>query len=97
MIRLLLLCSLGISTLSFQKELNLQAQKAGIELTVDSASVESLAALRKDYDMVLLAPQVRFNLKKVVEFYDNVPVMAIDPESFAVLDVSKILAQLKKL
>lgn len=97
MIRILLLCSLGISSLSFQKELDTQARKAGIPLCIDSASVESAAVVKQKYEMVLLAPQVRFNQKKVSGFFEDITVIAIDPDSFAAADTSRILSELKKL
>jgi PTS system cellobiose-specific IIB component len=72
------------------------ARLEGLDCTIDAFPTSQAAIHGKDADVVLLGPQVRFELKKVQGML-TCPVDAIDMVSYGTLNGRKVLDQAKKL
>ncbi len=66
------------------------AKEKGLELSVHATGIHSYENKWKDYDCILVGPQVRYvipDMKKKV----TIPVCQIEPFDYAIQDVDKIL------
>lgn len=90
--KIILLCAAGMSTSIIVTKMREEAGLAGVEATIEAYPVSEAAAMAKDADIILLGPQVRFNLKKVQSACPGVPVEAIDMKLYGKMDGKGILA-----
>lgn len=56
-------CSAGMSTSMLVKKMQQAAESKGIECKIDALSVNAFEEAIQEYDVCLLGPQVRFQLK----------------------------------
>ncbi len=63
MIRILLACAGGMSTSLLMNKMKDEADKRGIEISVDAIPEKSIEAHLGQFDVLLLGPQVRYVLK----------------------------------
>ncbi len=94
--KIVLLCAAGMSTSILIQRMRDAAKDEGLECTID-AFPTSLAHIQgKDADVVLLGPQVKFELRKVQGLL-SCPVDVIDMVSYGMLNGKKVLEQAIKL
>lgn len=77
--KILLVCSAGMSTSLLVVKMEKAAKEAGIEANIWAVSTDSVDSNMPKADVVLLGPQIRFQLpqmKKKAEKY-NIPVESI--------------------
>ncbi|MDO9592261.1 MAG: PTS sugar transporter subunit IIB [Firmicutes bacterium HGW-Firmicutes-20] len=94
--KIVLLCAAGMSTSLLVNRMREAARLEGLDCTIDAFPTSQAAIHGKDADVVLLGPQVRFELKKVQGML-TCPVDAIDMVSYGTLNGRKVLDQAKKL
>lgn len=95
MMKILLLCSFGISVDVLKKRMmkEIHAQGLAYEIIVSALSEASVAG--KEADIILLTPQVRFNLAKVKHLFPEKQITCITKDDFisgngkAVIDIVK--------
>ena len=92
--KIVLFCSAGMSTSLLVTKMREAAAAQGYEADIDAFAVAD-AANHKDADIVLIGPQVRFQLKKLQSQFDC-PVEAIDMQAYGTMDGAKVIAQAKK-
>lgn len=97
--RILLVCSAGMSTSLVQKKI---AKAFGSEeegWTINAESADLLEEVIDDYDVVLLGPQIAFKKNKLAEIANakNKPLDVINPMDYGMGNGENILAQIKKL
>ena len=92
MIRILLACAGGMSTSLLMEKMRAEAQKRGIEVTVEARSEKSVQKLMGTFDVLLLGPQVRYVLKSMEKMLDGkCPVAVIDMKDYGTMNGSKVL------
>lgn len=94
--KIVLLCSAGMSTSLLVNKMRDAAKKQGYECAIDAYPICSAATSGKDADIVLLGPQVRFQLRKLSEDLDC-PVEAIDPMVYGRMDGEALLKRVKEV
>jgi PTS system cellobiose-specific IIB component len=98
--KILLVCSGGMSTAIVVKALEQQAAKTGRDLTVKAVgSGEFPEAVKGGWDIALVAPQVRHRLAEfqAAAAEAGVPVALIPPQGYSPLGGAVILAEVDKI
>ncbi len=88
---IVLLCNQGMSTSLLVSKMVAEAKESNVECTINAYPV-SEASTHKDADIILLGPQVRFELNKVKEAV-NCPVAVIDIQAYGMVNGKKVLQQ----
>ena len=96
----LVICQFAITSKNMITKIIKCAAEQEDDIHVECASVSEISDLPfAEYDVVLLAPQVRNYLKTVEDICKpyNIPVSPIDVVAYGLQDAEKVLAQMKKL
>ncbi len=99
MIRVLIVCSWGMSTSLLVDSLLAAAIESRLELAVEALSAGEYAARVEECDVVLIAPQIR-HLRKSIEKLANSaskPVALIEPYHYATMNGKAVLGQVFSL
>jgi PTS system cellobiose-specific IIB component len=99
MIRVLIVCSWGMSTSLLVESMLEEAGKEGIELSVEALSAGEYAGRVEECDVVLIAPQIR-HLRKSIEKLaasEHKPVALIEPFHYATMNGRAVLQQTLRL
>lgn len=91
-LRVLLSCSAGLTTSMFADNLNSVAGMLGLDYHFDAVSYMSIYEEAEKYDVILIAPQIGYMLKRLKESITEKPVLQIPTSVFASYDA---LAALK--
>jgi len=98
MIRILLACAGGMSTSLLMEKMRAEAEKRGIEVTVEAHGEKSVGKLLGTFDVLLLGPQVRYVLKSMEKLLDGkYPVAVIDMKDYGSMNGVKVLDTALKL
>jgi len=93
----IMLCNLGMSTGILVKKLEEEAKNRGMEMTVQAYPMVELNDHLEEADAILLGPQIRFALDDIKKQAGNIPVMAIAPQDFGMMNAVKVMDQLLEL
>ncbi len=93
MINIMILCSTGISSAMLKKAMLTDAKLSGIDCQIDCSGIEAGSGLKNAYDVILLTPQARFNLQKIVRMVTPIPVGVLKQEVFDTCNGEKALHQ----
>ncbi|MHA1506745.1 MAG: PTS sugar transporter subunit IIB [Candidatus Asgardarchaeia archaeon] len=86
-VKILVACALGASISFFSQKLKEAAKKRGYELDITERTIDQVHREDiKKYDLVLIAPQVKFHIKSIKERAGDVPVIPIDNFTYAIMD-----------
>lgn len=88
---ILLVCNAGMSTSMMAKKLTEEAAKRGIDADVKAAPLSEIKDHTGDVSAILLGPQVRFVLNDLKGQYPDIPVMAIAPQDFGMMNAKKVM------
>lgn len=94
---IVLFCASGASTSLLVNKMKEAAKAEGLECTIAAYGMNTISANGKDADVILLGPQVRYQLKKVEEAFPDKPVAMIDMTLYGTMNGKGVLAQAKKL
>lgn len=97
---IILACAGGISTSLLANNITILARERGIEVTVEAMSTSALDEGQwRKADVVLLGPQMRFQLDEVAAkgATYHVPVAAIPPQDYAMANAQHVLEQASTL
>ncbi len=92
--KIVLFCSAGMSTSLLVTKMREAAANQGYETDIDAYPVAD-AGKHADADIVLIGPQIRFQLAKLKGQF-SCPVEAIDMQAYGTMDGEKVIAQVKK-
>ena len=95
--KILLACSAGMSTSLLEKSIKDYMKDNGITGTVEAHASEAAKGKIKNFDVVLLGPQVRFMKPAFEEIAGNVPVGVIAPADYALAKGDKVYATAKSM
>ena len=76
--KIILLCNGGLSTGILVKKMKAAADAAGYECEISAAPVSDAEEVGRGADIILLGPQVRFQMD-IVKQQVSCPVVSIDP------------------
>jgi PTS system cellobiose-specific IIB component len=99
MLRIVLLCSAGMSTSMLVTKMRKEVEATGQDIVINAYPEAELSKVINDIDVALLGPQVKFNLAKVKAVCDpkGIPVDVINPADYGLLNGKKVLAFALKL
>lgn len=89
-LKVLLSCSSGLTTGFFAEELNNGAKTLNKNYYFNAVAYNELADAGRDYDMILLAPQISYQQARVQSIFDHTPVASIPAQVFAKYDVGAV-------
>ena len=92
---IVLMCAAGASTSMLVQRMQAAATEEGFACTIEAHPVNQAVDFA-DSDVILLGPQVRFELNKVKEEV-NCPVEAIEMTAYGMMNGKAVLAQARKL
>ncbi len=93
--KIVLLCNGGLSTGILVKKMEAAAQKDSYECEIAAYPVADAEEVGKSADLILLGPQVRFQMD-VVKKQVSCPVISIEPVSYGTMNGEKVLKQARK-
>lgn len=94
--KIILLCAAGMSTSILIQRMRDAAKAQGLDCTIEAFPTSLAQSVGKDADVMLLGPQVRFELRKIQGLMDC-PVDVIDMVSYGTLNGKKVLEQALQL
>lgn len=90
--KILLLCSGGLSTGILVKKMETAAERQGFACKIWAAPAASAGEEGADADLILLGPQVRFQME-TVKAQVSCPVVSIDPAAYGTMNGENVLGQ----
>lgn len=94
---IVLFCAAGMSTSLLVTKMEKAAAEEGFECKIAAYSLNELKAQGPGADIVLLGPQVRYNLDKVKQALPDKPVAVIDMKQYGMMDGKGVIAAVHKL
>lgn len=90
-VRVFAACALGASITFFTSKMVEAAKEHDIDLMVEHNTIDEIYAMDIGvYDVILVAPQVRWHAKRIREMVgDKVPVEEINGQVYAIMDGKK--------
>lgn len=95
--KIYLFCAAGMSTSLLVNRMNDVAVEEGYVSKVEAFPMSDISKRGKEADLILLGPQVRFNLDRVREMYPDIPVETVDTQAYGLMDGKKVLDQAREL
>lgn len=89
--KILLVCAAGMSTSLLVNRMNDAAKKEGIEVEIEAHPVGEVMKYGDAADVILLGPQVRYELKKVKKEFSNKPVEIINMQDYGMMKGENVL------
>ncbi len=90
--KILFVCAGGMSTGLIVKKMEKWAVEKDLDLTVHATGLGGWERQWKDYDCILVGPQVRFKIDEIRSGVE-IPVAQIEPQVYGLQDVDKIMKQ----
>ncbi len=93
--KILVICSGGMSTSMLVKAMVKAAEGINENITVESGSVSGLINMIDKSDLIMVAPQVRHRLEEIKKISDKYckPVALIEPQLYGLIDGKGVLKQ----
>ena len=95
--KIVLLCAAGMSTSLLVNKMKEASISEGLDYDINAYSISEARIYGAEAAVILLGPQVRFNLSKISEEFPNTPVEAIDMVAYGTMDGAKVIARVKEL
>ena len=90
--KILLTCCIGMSTSLLAETMRQSAIEQDRDDTIDVLDIEKAEEVIDQYDVLLLAPQLKHMYKRLVEDYgQTIRIAMIDNKSYGTLDGTKVL------
>lgn len=91
---ILLLCNMGMSTSMLARKMQSEADAQGLDAKVEALSLTEGMDKIDSVDVILLGPQVRFNLDAIKEAVaGKVPVDVVDMTDYGTMNGANVLKQ----
>ena len=95
--RVLLCCSGGMTISYFKMQMNNYLALSHAPYTIDAAALCDVPAIAHRYDLILVAPQIRYATDKLKETIKDVPIDIIPTDIFATYDCAKLYERIQDL
>lgn len=96
MITVRLFCANGFSTAMMCKKIQEEAKLHHTEYDVQALPYSKIAEEGKKADVILLGPQIRYNLKKAQALYPEIPVLVLDMQMYGRMDGKSVYELIQK-
>ncbi|SJZ76681.1 PTS sugar transporter subunit IIB [Anaerorhabdus furcosa] len=97
MLNVLLICSMGASTGALCEKIKKAADQQNYDINIWATSLATANDEIEKSDIILLGPQIRYMLKKIVEAADGRPVEAIDMATYGMMDGEAVFNKVKEM
>ncbi len=94
---ILLVCNAGMSTSILVRNMQKAAAEKGLDCSIEAKSLTQAKKELSDANVVLLGPQVGYELNSVKELAGNTPAAVIDMKDYGAMDGMKVLKTAYKL
>jgi PTS system cellobiose-specific IIB component len=94
--KIVLLCSGGLSTSMLVTKMEAAAKEIDYSAEINAYSLTEASSVTKGADIVLLGPQVRFQLENIKEM-STCPVEIIDMSDYGTMNGKKVLEHVKSI
>lgn len=96
-VNVLLVCQNGMSTGIIKKKIQEEAAKNDVDLIIQAVGIDEVKKEASKYDLVLLAPQIRYAEKAIAKEIDGITrYMVIDSVDFGKMDGASVFHKLMK-
>lgn len=95
--KIVLFCANGFTTAMMAKKLKEAIEKQGLDYDSNAYPYAEIDERGKEADIILLGPQVRYNLKHVQKKFPDKPAIVLDMQTYAVMDGEKIFKQVREI
>lgn len=89
--KILLVCNAGMSTSMLVAKMKKAAEEKSAEVEIEAKSLSEAKKEIAAVDIVLLGPQIRYELANVKNMAGSVPVEAIDMKDYGMMNGKKVL------
>ena len=89
--KVLLMCANGLSTGILMNKMNQWAKQNNEDLEVKAIPIDDYLSVYKDYDVLLVGPQMRYKIKDVQKAVTDRPSAVINPSDYALGNVENII------
>lgn len=89
--KILLVCNAGMPTSMLVAKMKKAAQADGVEVSIEAKSLADAKKEIQEANIVLLGPQIRYELENVKKLAGSVPVEAIDMRDYGMMNGEKVL------
>lgn len=89
--KILLVCNAGMSTSMLVAKMKKAAETKGVDVSIEAKSLSEAKKEIAEVDIVLLGPQIRYELNNVKKIAGSVPVEAIDMKDYGMMNGEKVL------
>lgn len=96
MTNIVLFCAAGMSTSLLVTKMKAYADSQGFECKIAAYSLNESKNYGPDADIILLGPQVRYNLDKVQADFPDKIVEVIDTRAYGMMDGKTVLESVRK-
>ncbi len=94
---ILLACNAGMSTSILVKNMQEAADQMGLECHIEAKSLTEAKKNHEGADVILLGPQIAFELKTVKKAIPDIPSMVIDMKDYGAMNGKNVLRSAYKL
>lgn len=94
---LLLCCTGGLTTSYFTEKLRTYCQLNHLSYKIDAIAYSQLKKQCSNYDYILIAPQLRYKLLEIGEYFDAGRIISIDSVTFATYNCQALINQVRSL
>ncbi|MBF0580295.1 PTS sugar transporter subunit IIB [Erysipelotrichaceae bacterium RD49] len=94
---ILLVCNAGMSTSILVRNMQKAAEELGVDCHIEAKSLTAAKKELGNVDVILLGPQIGYELNNVKELAPNTPSAVIDMKEYGSMDGKKVLKTAYKL
>lgn len=89
--KILLVCNAGMSTSMLVAKMKKAAEESHADVEIEAKSLSEAKKEIENVDIVLLGPQIRYELANVKKMAGSTPVEAIDMKDYGMMNGKKVL------
>lgn len=94
---IVLVCAAGMSTSMLVEKMIAAAQEQGYACTIAAHPIAKAAEVGEEADVILLGPQVRYELDRVKGLFPDKPVESIAMADYGMMRGDNVIARVKEL
>lgn len=95
--QVILLCAAGMSTSLLVEKMKQATNELNYPCEIEAHPIAEADTIKDKADIILLGPQVRFQLKKVQQICPGVLVETINPTDYGTMNGKKVLTHVKEV
>lgn len=93
---ILLCCTGGMTTGFFAEKMNKYCELNQLPYEISASAIYNLDNVFQDYELILIAPQLRYKVMELSQKYKPTIVKSIEPVAFATYDCQALLTQIEE-